>query len=268
MALCGALFAAQLASAQQNMVLMGSNGEVNANRVSTVNYATFNTNDELFTITNDGIEGAKTLDTAPVDNSKTINGHKFVDLGLPSGLLWAETNIGAEKPTDDGNFYAFGETEPKTTYNWSTYKHGTSLSNLTKYNSSDGKTTLDQEDDAAYVNWGSSCRIPTDAEFAELLNANNCTWTWASITTSDGSSINGYKVTSLKNSNFIFLPASGYRDYGDLYVHGSFGFYWSSSLSSSYSGYACYLYFGSSDYYQDYYYFCDSGHPVRPVAEP
>ena len=110
MALCGALFAAQLASAQQNMVLMGSNGEVNANRVSTVNYATFNTNDELFTITNDGIDGAKTLDTAPVDNSKTINGHKFVDLGLPSGLLWAETNIGAEKPADDGNYYAWGET--------------------------------------------------------------------------------------------------------------------------------------------------------------
>ena len=70
------------------------------------------------------VEIAKTLGTKPVDKSKTINGHKFIDLGLPSGLLWAETNIGAETAADDGNYYAWGETEPQSTnsYSWSSYK--------------------------------------------------------------------------------------------------------------------------------------------------
>ena len=210
---------------------------------------------------------AKTLDTAPVDNNKTINGHKFVDLGLPSGLLWAETNIGAAKPADAGNYYAWGETEPKSTYSWSTYKYGTSSSDLTKYNSDDLKTSLDLEDDAAYVNWGSSCRMPTADEFGEILKTSNCTWTWTSMTTSDGSSINGYKVTSVKNGNSVFLPASGYRSGGFLNSHGSGGYYWSSTRGSYGSNFAYYLDFYSNDHSQDDYnrYY---GLPIRPVAEP
>lgn len=153
------------------------------------------------------VASAKTLGTASVDNSKTIDGHKFIDLGLPSGLLWAETNIGAEKPADDGNYYAWGETQSKSNYSWDTYKYGTSEDNLTKYNSTDDNTVLDNSDDAAYVNWGSSCRMPTCDDFTELLKSSNCTWTWTSQTTSDGSSINGYTVTSIKNGNSIFLPA-------------------------------------------------------------
>ncbi len=353
--MCGILFAAQSASAQQNMLVVGDNGSVNAVSASSVDYATFNANDKWFTFTNDGIEGAtknlitadctvklsadtevkslsttpevgvcyskdntvptindeavslgselksytftmkslisgtdyyfrpyvklanavfygdvataKTLGTKPVDNSKTINGHKFVDLGLPSGLLWAETNIGAATAADDGDYYAWGETATKTDYSWSTYKYGTSSSNLTKYNSTDGKTVLDKEDDAAYVNWGSSCRMPTDAEFAELRNSSYCTWTWTNQTTSSGSSIYGYKVTSVKNGNWIFLPASGYRLYEDLYYHGSNGCFWSSTLYSSVSDRAYYLSFDCGDYDGDFYdrYF---GHTVRPVAEP
>ncbi len=202
-------------------------------------------------------------------NYKIINSHKFVDLGLPSGLLWATNNIGAVTPADDGNYYAWGETEPQisNTYNWSSYKHGTSAGNLTKYNSTDGKTVLDKEDDAAYVNWGSSCRMPTHDDFTELRESSNCTWTWTSKTTSDGSSINGYTVTSIKNGNSIFLPASGHRRDGNLNDHGSDGFYWPSALNSPYSYNAYYLFFYSGSHAQHYGYRCN-GFPVRPVAEP
>ena len=197
-----------------------------------------------------------------------VNGHKFVDLGLPSGLLWAETNIGAATAADDGCYFAWGETDmtTKSSYDWSTYKYGKYYDNMTKYNSTDGKTVLDKEDDAAYVNWGSSCRMPTNDEFTELRNSSYCTWTWTSQTTSLGSSIYGYKVTSVKNGNSIFLPASGYRFYGGLNLHGSYGYCWSSTLYSSYNGNAYYLgfYSGYYDWYYDYRYY---GHTVRPVAE-
>ena len=153
---------------------------------------------------------AKTLGTKPVDNSKTINGHKFVDLGL--GVLWAETNIGAESAVDDGYYFAWGETDTptKSTYTATNYKYGTSYNNMTKYNTDDKKTVLEKEDDAAYVNWGSSCRMPTKDEFEDL--ANNCEWTWDDTN-------KGYKVTGKKTgytNNSIFLHASGSRSQGSL----------------------------------------------------
>ncbi len=212
------------------------------------------------------VQSLTTFGKKPTNNYIIINGHKFVDLGLPSGLLWAACNVGAATAADDGDYYAWGETATKTDYSWSTYKYGTSSSNLTKYNSTDGKTVLDKEDDAAYVNWGSSCRMPTDEEFTELKNSANCKWTWTSQTTYSGTSINGYKVTSVKNGNWIFLPASGYRFNGGLYYHGSYGCYWSSTLYSSDSNIAYYLYFYSGYFNWDYsnrY----IGHTVRPVAE-
>ena len=197
---------------------------------------------------------------------KIINGHNFVDLGLPSGLLWAACNVGAATPADDGNYYAWGETAPQgsNAYSWESYKHGTS-SNPTKYNDTDKKTTLDKEDDAAYVNWGSSCRMPTNDEFGELRDSDNCTWEWISMTTTDGSSINGYKVTSVTNGNSIFLPASSGRGNENLGSHGSFGYYW---LSTRYYNDACFLYFDSSRHRQYSAYSCRCyGHTVRPVAE-
>ena len=203
---------------------------------------------------------AKTLDATM--NYKIINGHIFVDLGLPSGLLWAETNIGAKTAADYGNYYAWGETSTKSTYSRYTYFDST----YTTY-SINGKTTLEKQHDAAYVNWGTSCRMPTKDEFAELLNSANCTWTWTSMTTSDGSSIKGYQVTSVKNGNSIFLPASGYSDLGTLGQDPSYGYYWSSTLYSSASYDAHFLYFGRSSHKQlrgpRYY-----GRVVRPVAEP
>jgi hypothetical protein len=207
---------------------------------------------------------AQTSGTKPVDNSKTINGHKFIDLDLPSGLLWAETNIGAETAADDGGYYAWGETTTKDTYNWSTYKYGTPTGGITKYNKTDSLTVLENEDDAAYVNWGTPCRMPTQAECEELCDTTNCKWIWTSRTTSSGKSIKGYRVVSVKNGNSIFLPASGF-----LYEssHGSGGNYWSSTLGSFSTSNAYYLNFYSglfnSNYNKNRYF----GLTVRPVAE-
>ena len=212
-----------------------------------------------------GVRNETTFGKAP--SYTIINGHKFVDLGLPSGLLWATCNIGASVAADDGNYYAWGETATKETYKWSTYKYyNTSSLSLSKYTSTDGKTVLENSDDAAYVNWGSSCRMPTQAEFAELCNTENCTRTWTSRTNSSNETINGYEVTSKKNGNSIFLPASGYRYESNLYNHGSYGgYYWSSTLGSYDAGYALIFASGSFRSLNNYRY---NGHTVRPVAEP
>ena len=173
---------------------------------------------------------------------KDYNGHAYVDLGLPSGLLWATCNIGASSPEDYGDYYAWGETETKSNYSWSTYKWcNGSFTTMTKYCTSssygtvDNKTTLELSDDVAHVKWGGSWRMPTYAEQTELRT--NCTWTW---TTQNGK--NGYKVTGT-NGNSIFLPAAGYRGGTGLNLAGSDGDYWSSSLCSSDPTLAYFLYF-------------------------
>lgn len=186
-----------------------------------------------------------------------------VDLGLPSGTLWADRNVGADSPEDYGDYFAWGETEPKETYEWSTYKwYQDSSRTLTKYckKSSydivDNKTVLDLEDDAAYVNMGTEWRMPTSDELKELYN--KCTWT---RTTQKGTW--GYKVTG-PNGNSIFLTAAGYRYGSDLDDAGSWGYYWSASLESN-PYYALRLSFNSSDY-GVYYYYRYYGHSVRAVA--
>ena len=169
-----------------------------------------------------------------------------VDLGLPSGTLWADRNVGADSPESYGDYFAWGETTTKDTYDWSTYKwcQG-SETTLTKYCNSgsygtvDNKTPLDLEDDAAYVNMGEEWRMPTQAEQEELIS--ECTWTW---TTQNGT--NGYKVTG-PNGNSIFLPAAGGRIDSDLYSAGSYSLYWSSSLHEGGPAAAWDLHFGSSD---------------------
>ena len=191
-----------------------------------------------------------------------------VDLGLPSGIKWATCNVGAEKPEDYGNYYAWGEVLPKEDYSWATYKYANgAYDKLTKYcdNASygdngftDNKTTLDPLDDAAHVNWGGSWRMPTDAEWTELRE--QCDWTW---TTQNG--INGYRVTSKTNSNSIFLPAAGYRDGTTLRSVGNYGNFWSSSLYEGDPNYAWRLYFGSDRVGRGSYgrY---GGRSVRPVC--
>lgn len=174
--------------------------------------------------------------TGEKPNYTRINGHKFVDLGLPSGLLWAETNVGASSSSDDGDYFAWGETASKSYYEWDIYKWNRSCY---KYNSSDGKTTLDAEDDAATVNWSAPCRMPDSSEFEELYN--KCDWSWKS--SYNGTS--GYLVTG-PNGKTIFFPASGRRYADDLCDHASEGYYWSRSLNSDESDNACCLYFCSS----------------------
>ena len=170
----------------------------------------------------------------------SANGHKYVDLGL--SVKWATMNVGATTPEGYGDYFAWGETSTKDTYDWSTYfDTNDGGDTFTKYNNEGGKTVLDPEDDAAHVNWGGSWRMPTKAEWQELLD--NCTWTW---TTQNG--INGYKVTSNKEGytdRFIFLPASGSRYDSDIRYVGSSGGYWSSSRGEGYSDYAWDLRFSS-----------------------
>ena len=184
-------------------------------------------------------------------NSK---GHNYVDLGL--SVKWATCNVGATTPEDYGNYYAWGETATKETYNWNTYFDTNDGGNtFTKYNNNGEKAVLDPGDDAAHVNWGGSWRMPTKAEWEEL--GENCTWTW---TTQNG--INGCKVTSNKagyTDKFIFLPAAGLR-----YDGAPSGYYWSSSLNEYCSYDAWFLYFNSDGRSRNGYYRC-LGLSVRPV---
>ena len=171
----------------------------------------------------------------------------WVDLGLPSGTLWATCNVGADAPEEFGDYFAWGETEPKEVYNWSTYKwcNGSSNNTLTKYctNSSygtvDNKAELEPEDDAAYVNWGPSWRMPTYDQINELKT--KCTWTW---TTQNG--VNGRLVTG-PNGNTLFLPAAGCRYDDSLYYAGSSGGCWSRTLIFGHPYRAYGMYFGSAD---------------------
>lgn len=198
------------------------------------------------------VESIMTFGEKPTSPTYTINGHKFVDLGLPSGLLWARSNIGAALSTENGDYFAWGETEPKSCYDWSTYKWGNDINNMTKYNSSDGKTTLDAEDDAATVNWGAPCRMPDSSEFKELYN--ECDWSRKSYCI--GTS--GYLVTG-PNGNTIFFPNSGDEGMEE-------GYYWSRSLKSDNINYASFLYFDQftfTTYVKDRY----QGYTIRPVAK-
>ena len=195
--------------------------------------------------------------------------YEWVDLGLPSGLLWASTNVGAEKPEDFGLYFAWGETEgyegitDEKQFNWSDYKLcGGSDSTLTKYNNNssygtvDTLTTLEQVDDAAYTS-DNTCRMPTSAEFEELIA--NTTSTWETL-----NGVNGRRFTSKTNGNSIFVPAAGKCDNGSVYYVGSNSYLQSSSLYGSNSRNAWGLYF-SSDSVDKYRSSRDVGLAVRAV---
>ena len=198
----------------------------------------------------------------------TENGYTWVDLGL--SVRWATMNVGATNPEDYGNYYAWGEITTKTTYNWSNYKYG-SYNTLTKYcndakygneSFTDELTTLKAADDAATQKWGGNWRIPTIDEWNELLK--NCDWKWTNNYNSTGMA--GYIVSSKTNDNSIFLPAADYIDGSELSKAGSRGEYWSSSLSTSYPGYARILFFLDSDYQSSFSYRY-AGLPIRPVSK-
>ena len=172
-----------------------------------------------------------------VDHGDTLNLHDYVDLGLPSGTLWATCNVGADTPEGYGDYFAWGETAPKERYDWKCYKYGRFLNEryeFTKYCTDsvygldgfvDNLTILEPEDDAATVNWGEGWRMPTREEWEELYL--NATYT---ITTLNG--IDGCLFTA-NNGNSLFLPAAGYW-WGSELNSAGIGVYWSSSINKDY----------------------------------
>ena len=187
-----------------------------------------------------------------------VDPSSYVDLGLPSGTLWATCNVGATNPEDYGDYFAWGETtgyyDGKNNFDWSTYQWCKgSETTMTKYCTisnygyegfTDNKTELDLEDDAAYVNCGPAWRMPSKEQFDELINSSNTSIEW--ITQNN---VNGRKITSNKNGKSIFLPAAGDYYNSSIINAVSNGYYWSCTLAGSRHDYAMYLIFGSSNCY-------------------
>ena len=211
--------------------------------------------------------GCEEDNAEPTNVSDSTATEYWVDLGLPSGLLWATRNVGASSPEDYGGYFAWGETTPKSDYSWETYRYANGNHAITKYcNKSgygyngfiDNRTSLTNDDDAASVNVTGS-RMPTHDEWVELVN--NTTSQWTSV-----NGING-RVFTAPNGNTLFLPAAGARWDDETRGVGYRGYYWSSSLSSLYGGIPCdarNLYFNSDGVYRsnsNRY----GGFPVRPV---
>ncbi|MBQ0020408.1 MAG: PEGA domain-containing protein [Bacteroidales bacterium] len=200
----------------------------------------------------------------------THRGHEWVDLGLPSGTKWATMNVGASSSSDYGNYYAWGETSTKSSYDWSNLRYwttGDSGDNVkfskyvtdSKYGNVDGKKELDLSDDAAYVNWGTGWRMPSKAQQDELRE--KCTWTWTSM-----GGHNGCKVVG-PNGSSLFLPAAGGRNDSSSDSFGASGDYWSRTLFTSYGHLAYILGFYSGDVGRSITSrYC--GRSVRPVLAP
>lgn len=198
-------------------------------------------------------------------NGGNINGHIYVDLGLPSGTLWATCNVGANLPEETGDYFSWGETHSKTNYEWSTYKYcNGDFPQLTKYCNNvlygyngytDSLITLEQSDDAANSNWGDEWHLPSKVDWDELVEY--CTSKW---TVRNG--VNGRLFTS-SNGNSIFLPALGYFQGDTIYGKDVCGYYWSNSLvdnpSTAWDFYFDIVNVGINGYYRYY------GISVRPV---
>jgi len=184
----------------------------------------------------------------------------FVDLGLPSGTLWASCNIGANSPEDYGDYFAWGETETKDEYSWATYSlSGGSSSTITKYCSADNQMVLLPEDDAARANLGDGWQMPTLEQSEELFNTSYTSTEWTQM-----NGVDGMKITSISNGKSIFLPAAGYRKDTDLNSVGGMGTYWTTSRAD-YAMHAYEIYVSSGGFSK---YMADRswGHTIRPVV--
>ena len=185
------------------------------------------------------------LTFAACGSNRKVGGHgggvaaaEWVDLGLPSGLLWAECNLGATKPEEYGDYYAWGETSTKEVYTWETYMYCTAVDEegwvktLSKYNTDsrygtpDNLTTLQSSDDVATQKLGNGARMPTETEWRELHSNTTSEWT-----TENG--VYGRKLTA-SNGKSLFFPAAGHRSGSGLRFAGVDGVYWSSSLDAYY----------------------------------
>lgn len=213
---------------------------------------------------------AEILESIGKDNSDyygKVSGYEYVDLGL--SVKWATCNLGASKPTSSGEFFAWGELQPKSTYNWKNYALSKGSDHmLTKYCSEeiygveDKKTTLEPCDDAAIENWGKKWRIPTESEFNELKN--NCSWEWTNDY--NGTGVAGKKGISKKNGAVIFFPAAGFRLDDKISAKGELGYYWSANIDKNDNGSACFFYIDGSSVVISTY-FRMGGLNIRPVVE-
>lgn len=202
--------------------------------------------------------------------ASSAGGHKYVDLGLPSGTLWATCNIGASKPEDYGNYYAWGETSTKSTYDWNSYKYANgNYDKLTKYcyksnfgnnGFTDDLTELQKGDDPAIAQWGSGWRTPTKAQWDELLA--NTTNLWM---TKNG--VEGCLFTSKKNGQTLFLPAVGHREESEIVRAGFYGIYLSGSIDIDIPCRVYGFFFNSERCYMDGSMSRNDGYCVRPVRQ-
>ena len=223
-----------------------------------------------------GIEGTATHQWVAFDNFRlTYFGmpvedvKEFVDLGLPSGTLWATCNVGASSPEQYGKYFAWGETEPKSEYSWSTYKYCKgSNDTMTKYclksrdgynGFTDGLSELLPEDDAATANWGSDWQMPSFDQIKELVNSEYTTMERTTL-----NDVKGTKITSKTNGKSIFLPDAGI--YRGTNFEDSWGYYWSRSLNPYNNFYAYYVSFYSTNSLDLNSYDRFYGRSVRPVC--
>lgn len=203
--------------------------------------------------------------------------HDYVEIG---GIKWATMNVGANSVTDTGLYFQWGDTQGYTAsqvgsgsgqkyFGWADYKYGNGTSSpvttdMTKYNATDGKTVLDASDDAVTAAWGSNWRMPTGAEYAALGNAINTAWT----EDYQGSGVAGMICTDKNDSSkVLFFPAGGYCYNGEDRSVGLGGYYWSSSLDTSDTRYANYLYTSHGTVYWEYDVTRHTGYPVRGVYD-
>ena len=196
--------------------------------------------------------------------TSTINGHEYVDLGLPSGKKWATCNVGASSVEDYGDYFSWGEIKPKEVYDEDSYQYWNDL-NGNGYWDWTGESTINTDisgkvqHDAATANWGDGWRMPTKAEMQEL--AEYCEWGWTEV-----NGVNGMIVIG-PNGSCIFLPAAGCRNRSSLNGAGEYGYYWTSSYGGYHSGqYAYSLDFGAPGKYVDYGN-RRLGQPVRPITD-
>ncbi len=199
------------------------------------------------------------LDHSTDEITGTINGHEWVDLGLPSGLKWATCNIGADIMVEPGEYFSWGETESKSTYSSDNcLTHRIPFDKLKEQGIIDENGKLTEKYDAAKVIWGDSWRMPTIDEIQELIKS--CTWEFTSV-----NGVNGYMVTG-PNERQIFLPAAAYQEDTEIENFGEFGDYWSSSVVPDLSGAACSLGYSSKSFGRRHY-SRFVGRCVRPVTD-
>lgn len=195
--------------------------------------------------------------------------HECIDLGL--SVKWATCNVGATSPEKCGEYFAWGEISSKSEYTWNNYRWYDSTDGYLKYNNEknqkgyDGKTTLEYADDAASANWGDSWRMPTVAEFEELIDNCNCEWT----------EINGIKGRKFSSKvfgyigNYIFLPAAGSIINKDKSQINEVGRYWTSTLLPDNRNNAHSVFFAEHDNYYpgiNYSQSREQGFTIRPVC--